>query len=493
MKMLRFFNWSKYVGNNADTFVSCRLRRTLSHMTASTGERSLTRIIWTLSWPIAGANLLMRGAGIVDTAMVGRLGGTALAAVGISQIITFAALVIIQGFAVGGQVMVAFHTGAANPHRSRAAAGAALSSSIAFSILAMLIMPRVTPFLARLMGASPAVTAEAVVYLEWIWIFIVFRSILVVITRLFQGYGDSRTPLWVTGGVTIIHVLIAYPLIFGVGGFDQWGVAGASFATGVSECAGVLVLWIIGVRRRIFELRIWRFSYTDFAEVWKTGLPTSGERLSMTSMQFVFARILNSVSQAAFAAFRVGVDIQAFSFLPGLGFANAATTLVGQNLGAKKQDIAKKSALVTLWMTSGYMAIMGLSYLFFGNYWFRAFTTDTAVLEHGYVFMKYAAAMQLPLAAAMVLSGALRGAGENRWVMYASVIFGWGVRLPLAFVATNILNGSIQWAWFSISLDWTIRGIWMYLRFRSDHWRLSPRPTIPIKPSDAMPPREAAT
>lgn len=462
-------------------------------MSIRASDRSLTGMIWALSWPIAGANFLLRGVGIIDTALVGRLGGTALAAVGVSQVIVFLALVAIRGLAVGGQVMVAFHTGAKDPERARAAAGATLSSGIAFSLLAMLIMPSITPALASLMGSSSPVIAQAVAYLNWVWIFIACRSLLIIMTQIFQGYGDTRTPLWVTAGVTVVHIIIAYPLIFGAWGFEQWGVAGASFATGISECAGVIVLWTIGVRRKIIHLRLWRFSRKDFNEVWKTGSPTAGERLSMTSMQFVFTRILNGISESAFAAFRVGVDIQAFSFLPGLGFANAATTLVGQNLGAKDQPRAKKSALVTLWLTYGYMFVMGLTYFFLGKYWYRAFTNDADVLRHGVVIMKFAGIQQIPLAAAMVLSGALRGAGENRWVMYASMIFGWGMRLPLAFLATDLLGGGAEWAWFAVALDWSFRAVWMYTRFRSNNWRLSPRPAVPLRPSDAMPPRDVST
>ncbi len=452
----------------------------------------MIRSIWRLSWPIAGANFLLRGATIIDTAMVGRLGGTELAAVGISQIIIFVALVAIQGLATGGQVMTAFHTGAKHHGRAQAAAGAAATSGAVISLAAMMIMPWVAEPLARLMGASATTVSLALEYLYWVWIFIAFRSLLIILSRVFHGYGDSQTPLWVIGGVTAFHVLLAYPLIFGVWGFPNLGVAGASFATGVSEFAGVIVLWSIGVRRGFLRTDVWRFSRGDLREVIRTGAPTSGERLSMTSMQFAFARILNSVSESAFAAFRVGVDIQSFSFLPGIGFANAATTLVGQNLGAHNQPRAKQSVGRTLLITYSYMILMGLSYLFFGDIWFRAFTTDQAVLNHGYVFMKFAAYMQLPLAASMVLSGALRGAGENKWVMYGAMLFGWGIRIPAAFLGTMVFGAPIEWAWFTLAGDWTLRAIWMLVRFRSDKWRLSPPPVIITRPSDAMPPRQAS-
>ena len=144
-------------------------------------------------------------------------------------------------------------------------------------------------------------------------------------------------------------------------------------------------------------------------------------------------------------------------------------------------------------MTYGYMFVMGLTYFFLGEYWYRAFTTDPEVMAYGLVFIKFAAIQQIPLAAAMVLSGALRGAGENRWVMYASFFFGWGMRVPLAFVATDLLGGGVQWAWFTILFDWTLRAFWMYYRFRADKWRLSPRPADRVRPIDAMPPREAST
>ena len=455
-------------------------------MSALTTDRSLTRIIWDLSWPIAGANFLMRGVSIIDTAMVGRLGGTALAAVGTSQIIVFLAIAAIQGLAVGGQVMVAFHTGANDPRRARAAAGAALSSGIGVALVTMLVMPAVTPFLAGLMGSSAEVIALAVSYLNWIWLFIACRSLLIIAMQIFQGYGDSRTPLLVIGGVTIVHLVLAYPLIFGVWGFPKWGVAGASFATGVSECAGVVVLLAIGVRRKFIDLRMWRFSRKDFNDVWANGSPTAGDRFSVTTMQFAFARILNGISQSAFAAFRVGLDIEAFSFLLGMGFANAATTLVSQNLGAKDRARAKRSALITLWLACGYMFVLGLTYFFLGAYWFRLFTTDAEVLRHGTMYMHFAAFTQVPLATALVLAGALRGAGENRWVMFASILFGWGIRIPVAYVATGVLGGGAQWAWFTVVLDWTVRAGWMYLRFRSDNWRLAHPPSVPVKASETI-------
>ncbi len=461
-------------------------------MSFSALRLSLIKSIWRLSWPIAGANLLLRGATIIDTAMVGRLGGSELAAVAVSQIIIFVALVAIQGLATGGQVMTAFHTGAKHHGRAQATAGAAITSGIIFSLGAMVILPWLSEPLAKLMGASAETVALALDYLYWIWIFIAFRSLLIIMSRIFHGYGDSATPLWVVGGVTVGHVALAYPLIFGAWGFPDWGVAGASFATGVSECAGVMVLWTIGVRRGFLRTDIWRFSHGDLREVIRTGAPTSGERLSMTSMQFAFARIINSVSESAFAAFRVGVDIQAFSFLPGIGLANAATTLVGQSLGAKNQRRAKRSAVLTLLLAAGYMIPMGLSYFFLGDLWFRAFTNDPAVLNHGYVFMKFAAYMQIPLAASMVFSGALRGAGENKWVMYSAMLFGWGVRIPAAFIGTALLGAPVYWAWFTLAGDWTLRSIWMYARFRSDTWRLSPEKIVITRPSDAMPPRQAS-
>ena len=487
------FGPSKSPWNSAGRVCSSCRPDYIHNMRGPTIDRSLTRAIWALSWPIAGANFLMRGASIIDTALVGRLGGTALAAVGTSQIVFFLAIATIQGLAVGGQVMVAFHTGAKDPARARAAAGAALASGIGVALVTMLIMPAVTPWLAALMGSAPEVIALAVEYLNWIWWFIAFRSLLIILMQIFQGYGDSRTPLWVIGGVSLVHVAIAYPLIFGAGGFRPWGVAGASFAAGVSECAGVLVLLVIGIRRRMIDLCFWRCSRRDHADVWRTGWPTAGERLSVMSMQFAFARILNRISQSAFAAFRVGLEIEAFSFLLGMGFANAATTLVSQNLGAQDRARAKQSAVITLWLACGYMFVLGLTYFFLGGYWFRVFTTDPEVIRHGTMYMHFAAFTQVPLATALVLAGALRGAGENRWVMFASILFGWGIRVPVAYVATVVLGGGAQWVWFTVVLDWVVRAGWMYLRFRSDNWRLAQSPPISLKPPGIIVPAEVST
>lgn len=452
----------------------------------SVSRRQLWKEIWTLAWPIAGANLLLRGAAIVDTAMVGRLGAVPLAGIGIAQVPVFLSMAVERGLGVGGQVLIAYHTGANEPERRLKVARAVvvLSSFVALGLAALLWF--VSPWLCRLMGADDAMLAQSMNYLKVYLLIFLFSGWFSTFSAIFQGVGDSRTPLYVTGAVNVCHIAVAYTLIYGHFGMPRLGVAGAATAIGVSELMGAVVLAGIAMRRGLWAPGFKGLSLRAARAVWNLGSPTIVERVLVTGMQGFYTRLLTGFGTAAFAAHRIGVDMEAVSFLPALGFGQAATTTVGQRLGAGDEQGARRAGWATTQMAAIFMGILALSFYFFAAQWMRVFTSDPEVIAYGVKFCTVAASIQIPLAFAIVLSGALRGAGETRWVMMMPLVGGWLFRLPLGYLLGYVWGFGLMGVWWMMLADWMVRGALLSLKFRYMKFSLGEKIRVPAKPALAV-------
>lgn len=447
-------------------------------------RRRLLREIWTLAWPIAGSNFLSRAASIVDTAMLGRYSATALAGMGIAQVPVFVAMAIQRGLGVGGQVLIAYHTGAKEPERRLKVARAVIVICLMVSAALALILWPLSPWMCRFMGADGETLRQALDYLRIYYLTLVFSGTFFVFSAIFQGAGDSRTPLIVTLGVNLLHVLIAFTTIFGMFGAPKLGVMGASLGLGISEGAGAVALAVIARRRGLWNPDIKGLSLRAARAVWALGSPTAAERLIVNTMQGLYYRFLTGFGPAAIAAHRIGIDMEAVAFLPALGFGQAATTIVGQRLGAGDEKGAREAGWMTTWIAVAFMSILGLSFYFFSHQWIALFTNDPAVRVLGIKFCTVAAAIQIPLALSLVLAGALRGAGETKWVMITPILGGWFVRLPLSYLFGYTLGFGLMGVWWSMLGDWVARSIALVWKFKTLKFRLGshiqPPPPAPI-------------
>ncbi len=453
-------------------------------------RKELWKEIWTLAWPIAGSNFLLRGAVIVDTAMVGRLGAAALAGIGIAQIPVFLAMAVERGLGIGGQVLVAYHTGANEPDRRLKVARAVVALSLMSAVVVAAFLWLISPPICRWMSAGDAMLAEALAFLQVYYVVFVFSGMFYVFSAIFQGAGDTKTPLYVTIGVNVLHVLMSYLFIFGKHGFPDLGVRGAALSMGVSELMGTVVLAVIATRRGLWNPGIKGLSWGASKAVTRIGGPTVMERLLVNGMQGIYTRLLTGFGTAAIAAHRIGIDIEAIAFLPALGFGQAATTAVGQRLGAGDPEGARRAGWVTAQAALIFMGVLGLTYYFFAEEWMRLFTPDPEVIALGVRFMTVAAFIQVPLSFAIVVAGALRGAGETRWVMSMPIVGGWLVRLPLGYLLGYVMGFGIMGVWWTMFLDWLIRGSLISLKFKFAKFRLGEKVRIPPKPAPVVATRE---
>ncbi len=431
-------------------------------------SKQMRRVIYALALPIVGTHLLLRGVGIVDTAMVGHISAQAQAAVGMSQWILNMLMAMLQAINVGGTVLVARYTGAGDEENRKAVADTAFWTGIISAIIMALAGIVVIRPIAGAMGADSVLTERVYSYMMILCFFLVSRATIIIVSGIFQGYGDTKTPFRVILGVNAVHLLIAIPLTFGLYGFPRWEIEGVALATGISETLGALLLTYLAARKNLLCFKC--LSFKTFKKIFGLGYPVFIERFASTAMQMTYTRLVLLTSVSAFAAHTVGMMIEAVAFLPGFGFAQAATTLVGQNLGAKLPEKAKQYGNQALFIALAFMGFLGLTYWFFPELWMRLFSNDPEVIDYGILFCKFAAVLQIPLAFSMILAGSLRGAGQTRWVMYASLIGSWAVRVPVAYILHEYFGLGIFFIWLAMPLDWAVRAIFMFIKYSSRKW-----------------------
>ena len=214
-----------------------------------------------------------------------------------------------------------------------------------------------------------------------------------------------------------------------------------------------------------------RIRWDLLRSAWQIGAPASGERVVQQAGILLYTKLVIGYGTVAYAAHQVGLSIESLSFLPGYGFAVAAASMVGHSIGAGKYQRAKMENWEANRQAALMMATMGLVFFFFPYGLLRLFTDDPLVISLGTSFLKIVALIQVPLALTMVLCGSLRGAGDTRFIMGATFIGMWGVRLPVAYAAAQVFPGTVLAVWSALIADWTVRMLLVLWRYRTERWR----------------------
>jgi len=432
------------------------------------GVSQIRRSVMALALPVTISSLLQRTEGIVAVFLVGGLGAIPIAAVGLGQLLAFIATTLVSGLSVGTNVIVAQLWGARRQQDAGQAARHFLGLSIAVSVLLMAGGLLFNRFAMQLLGAAPEVIALALPYSTLIFLVIPFTILLQVLSSILQGTGDTKTPMYAMILVNLLHVFIAYPLIYGHWGLPALGVKGAAIAVGMAEGVGTcyLIARCVPLLRRSAHMRL-----DLFRTIWQVGAPVSGERIMQQAGILAYTKIVLLYGTVSYAAHQVGLSIESLSFLPGYGFAIAAATMVGQSIGAGKYTRAKLENWEANRLATGIMSLMGIVFFFFPYALLRAFTSDESVIELGTLFLKIVALLQVPLALTMVLAGSLRCAGDTHFIMVATTIGMWAVRVPIALITGVWLHLGVFYVWLAMIADWTLRMALMLWRYRSERWR----------------------
>ncbi|HEY6007365.1 MAG TPA: MATE family efflux transporter [Geobacteraceae bacterium] len=431
----------------------------------SAGRRiSIRRTVVTLSLPVLLSSLLQRLVSIVDIFLVGGMGAAAIAATGLGQLLIFVVMTVFWGLATGTTVVIAHLWGAGQRREAQRAAGTAVLACVAMAIAASLGGFGLGAELASFLGARDEVLQLASGYVRLVFLWFGFTAGLNILSAIMHGSGDTRTPMVGVILVNILHVVLAYPLIYGRFGLPQLGVTGAAYAINASECCGCLYLFVRALQ--LGYLRLGRPDRTLFHRIWRVGYPVALERVAQQSGQLFYSKFIIGYGTAAYAAHQIGLSIESLSFMPGAGMGIAAATLMGQSLGARKLQRARMSHREALRLALIVMGGMALLFFALPAPLIGLFTRDPEVIAKGCVFLRLVAFAQIPLALSFVYAGSLRGTGDTHYVFLVTLAAMWGIRVLLSYTAAEVLRLSLYAVWAVFILDWFFRAAAFAWRYR---------------------------
>jgi MATE family multidrug resistance protein len=404
------------------------------------------REVLDLAIPVVVTQISTTLMGVVDSAMVGRLGPTELAAVGFGAIWMWTIFSLFFGTASGVQTFVSQHDGAGEPGRCGAWVWHGFYAVVPAALAVVLLAaPAVGPTLA-LLGPSQELQGAATAYISARLLGEAAFAGTMVFTSFFRGIGDTRTPMVVTIFANLLNAVLDYGLIFGRLGLPRWEVAGAGAATAIAHVVGAIALFLL------FRRRSYRERYGT--------RPVRPDRLTLVAR-------MGDTSMAASQAF---VMLLSLSFMQAIGISIAASTLVGRYVGAGDGDAVRRSFTASLTLGIALAAVVAVLFVAIPGPLLRIFTDAPDVVRLGRPLLLIGAVFQLFDAVAIITEGALRGAGDTRWPFLVETAFGWGVFIPLAYTFGVVLEGGLAGAWSGGAISLGLTAAVLVRRFRSGAW-----------------------
>lgn len=411
---------------------------------------------------------------VVDIAFVSRLGTDAVAAVGITEALITVLYGIAIGLGMGLTAMVARRIGAKDPDAAALVTGQSIWIGAILSVVIGIVGVVFARELLEMMGASDSVTEQGEGFTTVLLGGSFSIIYLFLLNAAFRGAGDATVALrslWVANGINII---LDPCFIFGLGPFPELGVTGAAVATTIGRAIGVIYqLWYLtGSRGRIpFGRRHLRLVPALTARLIRISIGGISQFLLATASWIGVMRIVAIHGSAAIAAYTIALRMMEFTFLPAWGLGNAAATLVGQNLGARRPDRAEKSAWQAAKYNAAFMTVAGILMLVFAREITALFTNDVDVLRWGTSCMQILGLGFPMYAIGMVMVQAMNGAGETGIPAILNLVCFWMVQIPLAFVLATRTSLEPNGAFVAIVVSESLLTVLSVIVFRRGTWK----------------------
>ena len=412
---------------------------------------------------------------IVDIFWVAHLGADAIATVGLTESMLALVYTVAMGLSIGLGAMVARRIGEKNPAGAAEAAVQGIAVGLMVAAVTGTLGAVFAPRLLGVMGASPEVIAVGSGYTRVMLGGNAVILLLFLINATFRGAGDAAIAMRVLWLANWINILLGPCLIFGVGPFPRLGVQGAAIATTIGRGIGVLYQ-IYRLMRRDGRIVIHREQLALRPAVMRAMLRLSGagtfQVLVHTASWIGLVKIISTFGAQAVAGYTVGVRIIIFALLPSWGLANAAATMVGQGLGAKKPERAERAVWIAGLYNMYFLGAVGLVFVILAGPIVAVFTQDAAVAPVAVSCLRIVSCGYLFYAWGMVLTQSFNGAGDTWTPTWLNFFCFWLWEIPLAWVLAVSFGLGPSGVFLAITIAFSTLAVASAVLFRRGGWKL---------------------
>ena len=440
-------------------------------------EGSIRRAIFMLAVPMVLELALESLFAVVNIAYVSHLSGNtteAIATVGLTESLLMLVFTISIGLSVAVTVLVARRIG------EKDVAGASFAgaqgiwlgffASLPITIVGLFFMPQVF----QMMGAQPEVIAAGLGYGRIIFAGNLAVMLLFINNAIFRGAGDASIAMRSLWTANIINFILDPCFIFGLLFFPKWGVTGSAVATTIGRFIGVGYQFkvLFGKSGRI-NLNLQNFK-PDFGMMWKLLKLSFGVMMQYfvaTASWIAMMRIVSRFGKEAIAGYTLAIRVIIFAILPAWGMSNAAATLVGQNLGAKKPERAEQSAWATGFANMVFMVIVTILFVGFAEPLIGLFTKDPEVVPYGVAALRFISYGYIFYAWGMVIVAAFNGAGDTLTPTIINLVCFWALQIPMAYLLATRTTMGANGVFFAVTISESILALIAILLFRRGKWK----------------------
>lgn len=435
---------------------------------------STGRAILLLSIPMVLEMMMESVFAVADIFFVSKLGPEAVATVGITESIMTILYAVAMGLSMGTTAIVSRRIGEKNRKGASIAAIQSVLIGIAVSIPVAVIGIFFSHKILGLMGASETIINEMYTYTMIMMGGNLVIMLLFIVNAVFRGAGDAAISMRVLWFANLLNIVLDPILIFGLGPIPAFGIAGAAVATTLARGLAVLYQFYMlnGQSKRIaIHMRDWKLNLQVMKRLISVSVGGISQFLIGTASWVGMVRIIAEFGSTALAGYTIAIRIVMFSILPSWGMSNAAATLVGQNLGAKKPNRAERSAWICGFVNTGFLVLIGITFFFFSENLIRLFTPELDVIKIGARCLRIFAVGYLFYGMGMVMTQAFNGAGDTVTPTWLNFICFWLIEIPLAWMLAMKLGLNENGVFWSIVIAESIFGILGMWIFSKGKWK----------------------
>ena len=435
---------------------------------------SIDRAIVLLSIPMILEMAMESLFAIVDAFFVSRIGVEAVATVGITESVLTLVYSIAIGLSSAATAVVSRRVGEGDRDAASRAGAQVILIALALSLLIAIPGFIYAEDILNFMASDKSVSESGYMFTRILLTCNLPILLLWMLNGIFRGAGDAATAMKALWIANIANIILCPVFIFGAGPIPAMGVAGSAVATTIGRSAGVVYqLWVLFRPGRIVHLtrEMFRPKWNVISTLVRVASGSTGQYLIASASWIFMMYILGHIGKDTVAGYTIAIRLVMFSILPSWGMANAASTLVGQNLGAGQPDRAEKSAWRAGYFNMIFTGVVSLISLLFAPFFIGLFTDDPAVASSGVMALRIIAGGYVLYGWGMIVTQAINGAGDTFTPTMLNIVFFWLVETPLAYLLALRLEWGQSGVYWSIVIAESLMTIAAIQVFRRGKWK----------------------
>lgn len=417
---------------------------------------SMLGVIFTLAGPTIFEQFMQTAVQYIDTAMVGRLGTSATAAVGSTVTINWLVNSTVSAVGVGFLAYIAKEHGAGNIVNVKRASAQSVLAVLVTGIFFTVLTLSLSPFVPTLMQVDEGIKDVTARYFFILYSPMLFRTATIIFGTVLRSVGDTKTPMFAGVAVNIVNVVLNFLLIYParkIGSFTVFGaglgVEGAAIASAVGFTVGGVIITAALWMHPLLSPR--KMSKKPDKEILKPCLkvafPNMLQRFGTCLGYVAFASMINSLGEVATAAHTIANTVESAFYIPGYGMQTAAATLAGNTLGAGDEKKMKEFARLTVLSEVVLMVISGGLLFAFAPFMMDIFSDSPEVISLGVTVLRMVAVSEPFFGVSIIIEGMMQGIGKTVRPFVYNIIGMWGIRILGTFLFINFFSGGLVSAW----------------------------------------------